>query len=659
MRSVFEDATLICPANDLESQTIIKVASGHGIDTRISQQKWGGKLGAEPPENLKNLKKTLIVVELPDEAAERWLRSLGHELIIIDHHNYSDLSRFSEYSALEQFCALIDEPLTAEFLKIAYNDRDFIPGLAHLGCSYEEMEDIRQRERKIRGVSELFTTAQQVNREPSARFGDELDIYLVSERYIEVMAEVAQWPTRESYSSGLASGELHLRKCLLLFHKEDDRDHIVQVEYYGEHQIQDALIELLNDKTLSDFNMWMSGGTRTCYWCAKPRVKEMPANLFDKVIDQVLSIVLITEKPLRYFSTRFIFPFRFENGPPTTIRGTHFEASQYEAQEVMYFLPKARSILFGEETQCDTARSVGKVDKWVLPQDQNGKMSVKKAETGETIAVPIKNINLFKFYNGLYFLSVELEIDTQVETWDKRPVWRIITGSALANSENFISPSRALEFNNLARLIYCSYPEQVAQGNIPEKICWGQCSWKPQYSTDINTRYSTVIRGMIEQFAGNSPIDLHFIYDDRMFVHSCITYSGDFPKDTPTRKRYFALFSLAHYVDKVESAGADGFMYDQSFVKEMAAMNTYRRFYDNYGNLFGFTRYSAIYTGFGSFFHKEVTKHVNSMYFDLSLMALFYRFSLLFYQYRLGCFTSFDLSKMGSRKQNAIKKNWP
>ncbi len=52
-----KDVTLICPKNDLESHTILKLAKTIGIsDLRVSQQAWGARLENEPEDQFKNLK---------------------------------------------------------------------------------------------------------------------------------------------------------------------------------------------------------------------------------------------------------------------------------------------------------------------------------------------------------------------------------------------------------------------------------------------------------------------------------------------------------------------------------------------------------------------------------------------------------------------------
>ena len=85
---LIENTTLICPNNDLESQTIINIAMKLGMDVRVSEQVWGAGLGLEPPEVFQNLKVNLIVVEMPDPDREDMLRKIGCNVIRIDHHTY-------------------------------------------------------------------------------------------------------------------------------------------------------------------------------------------------------------------------------------------------------------------------------------------------------------------------------------------------------------------------------------------------------------------------------------------------------------------------------------------------------------------------------------------------------------------------------------------
>lgn len=85
---LIENTTLICPKNDLESQTIVNIAIKLGMDVRVSEQGWGALLGMEPSEVFQNLKENLIVVEMPDPVKEEMLRKIGCNVISIDHHTY-------------------------------------------------------------------------------------------------------------------------------------------------------------------------------------------------------------------------------------------------------------------------------------------------------------------------------------------------------------------------------------------------------------------------------------------------------------------------------------------------------------------------------------------------------------------------------------------
>lgn len=68
----------------------------------------------------------------------------------IDHHN-----RLSECpSALEQVLALLKLTPTRRQLLIAANDRAYIPGMQAMGATREEIDEIRQADRRAQGVTD-------------------------------------------------------------------------------------------------------------------------------------------------------------------------------------------------------------------------------------------------------------------------------------------------------------------------------------------------------------------------------------------------------------------------------------------------------------------------------------------------------------------------
>lgn len=256
------DITLVCPRNDLESATIIEVARKLGMDVRESRQGWGGRLGREPAENLRDLRRQVVIVELPDELAEEQLRRAGHDVVILDHHGYRGLTRWRPESSIEQFCQLIGHEMTPDLRAVAVNDKDFVPGLFRLGLHYSEMEAVRQRERKVLGTEALFQEARKYANEHRRPFKD-LDLFLAPDRFKRAMGEAAQWPGEDKYERHRREGSpLQLPNCLVLYYTEDHQNDIVQVEYYGSKRLRPAFEDLLLDEELKEFEMWTGGGSR-------------------------------------------------------------------------------------------------------------------------------------------------------------------------------------------------------------------------------------------------------------------------------------------------------------------------------------------------------------------------------------------------------------
>lgn len=150
------DFSLICPRNDGEAETIVKMAMVLlGIDVRISLQPWGATLDKEPQENLRDLQKTVVIVEMPSVEKEEELRRNGHEVIVIDHHNYvgMGLDRSNKLSSLEQFAKLIGHELSRWEMGVAINDRGYIYGLIDARYDMNEIRAIRMADLEAQGAT--------------------------------------------------------------------------------------------------------------------------------------------------------------------------------------------------------------------------------------------------------------------------------------------------------------------------------------------------------------------------------------------------------------------------------------------------------------------------------------------------------------------------
>jgi hypothetical protein len=150
-----ENLTIISPANDGESKTIVEICKRLGVDVRISKQPWGAALDREPAENLTNLKETVVIVEMPSPSMEENLRKSGRTVRIVDHHFYPtlNLDRRNKLSSLEQIAHILEYQLTRKELGIAINDRSYIFGLVDAGFTRKEIIEIREFDLEAQGVS--------------------------------------------------------------------------------------------------------------------------------------------------------------------------------------------------------------------------------------------------------------------------------------------------------------------------------------------------------------------------------------------------------------------------------------------------------------------------------------------------------------------------
>lgn len=152
---------LIIPPNDAEAILIAKLAEAMKLSLLKSKQIHGASLDKGKDVVLvvkKGKYKTVIVVEMPGVKTEAKLRKFGIELIIIDHHHYTNLNRAQNPktgkllpSSLEQFLKLFH--LTDTKIKvlgfdsrlvkaIGIMDRGYVWALKDEGYSKEEIKSV-------------------------------------------------------------------------------------------------------------------------------------------------------------------------------------------------------------------------------------------------------------------------------------------------------------------------------------------------------------------------------------------------------------------------------------------------------------------------------------------------------------------------------------
>ncbi len=236
------ELTLITPCNDGESKAIVEICRSLGLDVRISKQPWGASLDQEPAESLQNLKKKVVIVEMPSLKAEKMLEEMGHEVLVVDHHYYPKISldRRKPDSSLEQVARLLGYKLSRKEKGIAINDRDYIFGLLEAGYTILEIREIRRFDLAAQGVPpENIEKVKEALKTAPEKNG------IIILRLDFVNAGYAQ--------DFLVLENPGIIKSLLILGGKP----LAKVQFYGPPEIVEKL---------ADIGEWMGGGGRTKFW---------------------------------------------------------------------------------------------------------------------------------------------------------------------------------------------------------------------------------------------------------------------------------------------------------------------------------------------------------------------------------------------------------
>lgn len=134
--------------HDLEMQTIVQILTDRNVIFKDRYLQWDNALLSQYEEEIQQYgnKEPFIIygVELKEDITP------PTNYIRIDHHN-----EYATYpSALEQVASILDHPLNRYQTLVAANDKAYIPGMLEIGASHEEINLIRQEDRKAQGVIE-------------------------------------------------------------------------------------------------------------------------------------------------------------------------------------------------------------------------------------------------------------------------------------------------------------------------------------------------------------------------------------------------------------------------------------------------------------------------------------------------------------------------
>ena len=167
-RELLDQTLFLIPRNDGEAQRALEILQAlKSRNILVSHQSWGAVLAKEDRllhnSQLDNIEieafrkrgvKRIAIFEIPGKDTEEKLRASGFEVVVFDHHTYSNLDRSNKLSSLEQLMKFIQWPASKADLIFAVNDRSYIPGLKQMGLSDKEIRTVRRKDLIAQGRSE-------------------------------------------------------------------------------------------------------------------------------------------------------------------------------------------------------------------------------------------------------------------------------------------------------------------------------------------------------------------------------------------------------------------------------------------------------------------------------------------------------------------------
>lgn len=684
-----DQTSLLCPCNDLESQTILKIAKHLGLDIHQISGNWGLKLTHAFTQitDLKSLRQHVLIVEMPDDTTDeslvKQLQQLGKTVHIIDHHQYGAKPVTNALSSLEQFATYMGYELTEQEAQIAINDRDFLYGLSEAGVDWQTALELRQQEWALQGKTALMQEAQAfVDR--NARDLQDLRLVLAPARFTSVMLEAAQLPDAKTYQEAADQHQaVKLKPVLVLYHKDTDAKAICQVEFAGTAQHKQALEELMSAAWLTRFKTWLGGGQHGCFFVAKS-----PHDLvnFDRLVSTLLELFLSFGRPLRHYGCTFFTPldlfleselaqgqnslnllksFKSDDVVESHCLDVNAEVGKnninapigQERQAYLYFLPHLRDSVFHTHNSKQTTITQA-IKHWRLKEVAGFSLTLElDQDVGfETriLETRITDVSLYQYFNDLYVLGISVKPIAQLDesslhrdgvTWWHDLVWE--NEQAPFKIIKQLQLHHWLHFTHQARLIYASFYEQAAEGKLPKlllKTSKTELHFNDKFDAKTGERtpvLSRILVHLLQYFFKTTEQALterlQFLPDDRMFVSVAYGLSGLTPTQQASRADLERLFSLALFVDRQEDTyeAAGGYAYDAEFMQALMKEQTLRR-WATINSYSGYGSYANVYMGFGYFFnHVIAPSHVPFIYERMTLLGLLYQLTLRHYNRRI------------------------
>jgi len=302
---------------------------------------------------------------------------------------------------------------------------------------------------------------------------------------------------------------------------------------------------------------------------------------------------------------------------------TRFDMDSPAYQDMVFFHPFVRRVFF------DSVESAAREDEALLrcysmPLEEGSRLLYEGQDNkGRGASVPVTDLRLFLFANGIGILSIGVEA--------------------------FNLPVReALWINESLRKVYPSSGRQLREGRIPNRLAFvlergaertvlAEERFTSAKMTGFLPPLARTITSLL-YFADYSRQEYEPVLDERMIVY---TYFAVDPATTPPdfthSEAYQILLSRFLYVDR----DGPSYRYDPEFTRAQMNQHLYRR-WSHQGTYYGFTSYSALTATIGRFDCDEhqlregflIHRMFTTRYYLTTLVALFYRATLLSFNER-------------------------